>query len=127
MEFPKMDEDWTSRFTDSLAKKQYKAFCEGYVTMVKINFKVKLNRRQELKNRKTIAVTNNKRLYTKASANIVANGTSKEQFTLVKTIFVQLANSEVAKREAKDCLESLQFEKDEKMSGKKDPENMEWI
>ena len=127
MEFPKIGDDWSSRFTDFLAKKHYKAFCEGYVAKVQTNFEVKLNRRQELKNRKTFAVTNSKRLYAEASANVVANGTREEQFALVKTIFVQLANSEAAEREAEDCLESLQFEKDEKMSGKKDPENMEWI
>ena len=113
MEFPKMGEDWTSRFTDFLAKKQYKAFREGYVAKVQTNFEVKFNRRQELKNRKTIAVTNNKRLFTEASANVVANGTSGEQFAHIKTTFAKLANSEADEREAEDCLESLQFEKDE--------------
>ena len=127
MKFPKMGEDWISRFMDFLAKKQYKAFREGYVAKVQTEFEVQLNRRQELKNRKTIAVTNNKRLFTKASANVVANGTSVEQFAHIKTTFAQLENSEADKREAEDRLESLQSEKDEMVSGTKDPENMEWI
>ena len=102
---------------DFLAKKQYKAFREGYIAKVQTEFEVQLNRRQELKNRKTIAVTNNKQLFTKASANVLANGTSVEQFAHIKTTFAQLAKSEADKREAKDRLESLQFEKDEKVSG----------
>ena len=127
MEFPKNGEDWDSRFMDFLAKRQYKAFRKGYVAKVQTEFAVQLNHWQELKNRKTIAVTNNKRLFTKASANVVANGTSVEQFAHLKTTFAQLAKSEADEREAEDRLESLQFEKDEKVSGTKDPENMEWI
>ena len=127
MEFPKMGEDWISRFMDFLAKKQYKAFREDYVAKVQTEFAVQLNCRQELKKRKTIAVTNYKQLFTEASANVVANGTSVEQFAHLKTTFAQLAKSEADEREAEDRLESLQFEKDEKVSGTKDPENIEWI
>ena len=73
MKFPKMGEDWISRFMDFLAKKQYKAFREGYVAKVQTEFEVQLNRWQELKNRKTIAMTKNKRLFAEASTNVVAN------------------------------------------------------
>ena len=69
-------------------------------------------------------MTNNKQLFTKASANVVANRTSVEQFAHVKTTFTQLAQLGADKREPEDCLESIQFEKDEMVSGTKDPENI---
>ena len=72
-------------------------------------------------------MTKDKRLFTEASTNVVANGANVEQLTQLKTIFAQLAKSEADEREAEDCLESLQSEKDEKVSGTKDPENMKWI
>ena len=72
-------------------------------------------------------MTNNKRLYAKANANVLENGASNEQFELVKTLFAQLAKSEAEERAAEDRLESLQSEMEDKLSGKKDPETMEWI
>ena len=122
-----MGEDWTSRFMDFLAKKQYKAFREGYIAKVQTEFAVQLKRLQKSKHRKTRAVSKDQRLFTVALANIVANGTNEEQGAQLNTTLAQLAKSKADEREAESCLESLQSEKDEKVSGTKDPENMEWI
>ena len=39
----------------------------------------------------------------------------------------QLAKSEADEREAKNSLESLQSEKEDKESGARNPDNMEWV
>ena len=127
MEFPDMGKDWDSRFMRDLPRKKYGAFRVGYVVKVRKEFAVQLKRMQELKNRKTLAVNKDKRLFTAASANIVASGTNVEQVAQLNTTLAQLAKSEADEREAKVSLESLHSEKEEKESGTKDPENMEWI
>ena len=74
--------------------------------------------------RKTGAVNKNKKLAIKASQTFVSSGANTEQLAPLQKILAQLEKSEEDVKEAEDSLESLQTEKE---SGKKDPENIEWL
>ena len=127
MNFSNMFRPWDSRFTDSAGKKQYKAFRTAYLAKVRPYLEATLIRLQESKDKKASAVTKNQRLYAETNEDVLENGTSDEKFELVKTLFAKLAKSEAEEMAAKDLLESHHSETKEKLSGRKDPETMEWI
>ena len=54
------------------------------------------------------------------------NGTSDEKFEIVKTLYAKLAESEAEEMPADAQLESHHSKMKEKLSGRKDPEHMEW-
>ena len=62
MKFPNMEVQWYSRFTDFLGRRQYEAFHTAYVAKVQPLLEAKIIRRQDSKDKKTSAVTKNKRL-----------------------------------------------------------------
>ena len=72
-------------------------------------------------------MTNNQRLYATATANVIKDGATKAQNKRVTTLFAKLARLETAKTVAKDLLESHQAGMADKLSGKNDPETMDWI
>ena len=125
MTYPNMIEPWDSRFTEFGGKRQYEAYRTAYLAEVRPYLEAKLIRLQELKQRKTSAVTNNQRLYATATANVIKNGATKEQRELVTTLFAKLVKSETEKTVAEDLLESHQSGMEDKLSGKNDPETME--
>ena len=59
-------------------------------------------------------MSKDKRLFTAASANVVASWVNKEQVAQINTTLAQLAKLEADETEAEDDLESLQSEKEEK-------------
>ena len=127
MKFPNMIRPWDSRFTDFVGKRQFKAFRIAYLAKVRPYLEAKLIHLQESKDKTISAVTENQRLYAKTSEDVLENGTSDEKFALVKTLYAKLAESEAEKMAAKVLLESHQSEMEEKLSGRKDPETLEWI
>ena len=83
---------------------------------------------QDLKERKTLAMNRDRQLVTEALANVATSGANNgEQLAQLTTILAQLAKTEVDVMEAKDRLESLQTEKEEKEAGARDPENIDWL
>ena len=58
---------------------------------------------------------------------VLKNGTSDEKFELVKTLYAKLAESEAEEMAADVLLESHHSEMEETLSGRKDPEYMDWI
>ena len=127
MKYPNMIVPWDSRFTEFGGKRQYEAYRTAYLAKVRPYLKAKLSRLQKLKQRKTSAVTNNQQLYATATANVIKDGATEAQNKRVTTLFAKLARSETAKTVAEDLLESHQSGMEDKLSGKNDPETMEWI
>ena len=72
------------------------------------------------------AVSNNQRFYTAANANVL-DGATKVRCKLARSALAKLEKSEVAKMASEDHLESHQSGMEDKLSGKNDPETMEWI
>ena len=127
MTCPNMIEPWDSRFTDSWGKRQYEAHRTAYLAKVRPCLEAELICLQELKQGKISAVTNNQRLYATATADVIKKGATEAQNKRVTTVFAKLAKSETEKTVADDILESHQSGMEDKLSGKKDPETMEWI
>ena len=127
MTCPNMIEPWDSRFTDSWGKRQYEAHRTAYLAKVRPRLEAELIRLQESKQGKISAVTNNQRLYATATADVIKKGATEAQNKRVTTVFAKLAKSETEKTVADDILESHQSGMEDKLSGKKDLETMEWI
>ena len=127
MTCPNMIEPWDSRFTDSWGKRQYEAHRKAYLAKVRPRLEAELIRLQESKQGKISAVTNNQRLYATATADVIKKGATEAQNKRVTTVFAKLAKSEMEKTVADDILESHQSGMEDKLSGKKDLETMEWI
>ena len=110
-----------------MGKRQFKAFRIAYLADVRPYLEAKLIRLQESKDKIISAVTKNQRLYAETNEDVLENGSSDEKFELVKTLYAKLAESETDKMADEVLLDSHQLEMEEKMSGSKDPETLEWM
>ena len=122
MQPPKVIAKWDSRFTGTHTRIQYNEFRDDYKSDVQRESSGRLESRQNLIDRKTTAVDKNKKLAIKASQTFVSSGASTEQLPPLQKILSQLEKSKEDVKVAEDSLESLQMEKEEKESGRKDPE-----
>ena len=127
MQPPKVISKWDSRFKGTHTRTQYNEFREDYMCDVQREFSARLESRQNLIDRKTAAVDKNKKLAIKASQTFVSSGASTEQLPTLQKILSQLEKSKEDVKVAEDSLESLQMEKEEKESGRKDQENIDWL
>ena len=76
MKFPNMGNEWDSRFTDFVGKRQFQAFCTAYLADVQPDLEAMLLHLQESKAKTISAVTKNQRVYAKTSEDVVENGTN---------------------------------------------------
>ena len=97
-----------------------------YSAKVKPHWEAQLTRLQNSLKKKKSVVFNNQWSYAAANAHI-SNGSTEARCTLVRSALTRLERSERAKSDAKDLLESHQLGKEDELSGKNDPESMEWI
>ena len=118
MKYPNMRENWDSRFIGTDTRKQFEAFCKGYVGKVQEEYSGRIESMKDLKERKTIAVNRNTQQVAEVLANVAASGANNgEQIAQLTTILAQLAKTKADVAKADDRLESLQTEKEEEEVG----------
>ena len=127
MQPPKEIAKCYSRFTDTHPRTQYNEFHDDYTRDVLSEFAGRLESRKNLIERKTGEVEENKKLAIEASQTFASSGANTEQLATLERTLSQLKKSEEDVKVAEDGLESLQTEKDEKLSGEKDQEHIEWL
>ena len=127
MQPPKEIAKCYSRFTRTHPRTQYNEFHDDYKRNVRREFAGRLESRQNLIERKTDEVEENKKLAIEASQTFASSGANTEQLATLERTLSQLKKSEEDVKVAEDGLESLQTEKDEELSGEKDQEHIEWL
>ena len=83
-------------------------------------------RLQVLKDNAVSAVSDSRRLFDDINDDVLKNGTSDDKFDLVKTLYGKLAESEAIEVAADARLETYHSNMAETLSGRNDPEYMEW-
>ena len=128
MKYPKMREDWDSRFMGTDTRKIFAAFREDYVGNVQEEYSGRIESMRALKESKTIAVTSGKQQLAEALANVAASGVNNgEQIAQLTTILAQLVKTEADVAKANDRLGTLQTKKEAEEVGARDPENIDWL